>query len=132
MTPVTLIQICEYLSPLSPLAHSHVCLSRKILQETGWGEERYFSSDSTTGDSGDSGDAKYSGRVSPRPLYIWILRLNPYQRTDQREVQRQPDEVLDGGDERVCARCVVKAQLDQQPRQKEAEEGRQRYHTGNR
>lgn len=56
MTPVTLIQFCGILFPLSPLAHLYVCLSRKVLQETGWGYKRRFSSGSATGDSGDSGD----------------------------------------------------------------------------
>lgn len=58
MTPVTHARSCELLSPLSPLAHLYVCLSRKILQKTGWGCERRFKCDSTTGDSGDSGDTE--------------------------------------------------------------------------
>jgi hypothetical protein len=58
VTPVTRSRFCGILSPLSPLAHLYVCLSRKMLQETGWGYERRFKSDPTTGDSGDSGDTE--------------------------------------------------------------------------
>ncbi|MEQ8674448.1 MAG: hypothetical protein RIC84_14630 [Aggregatilineales bacterium] len=56
VTPVTLTQFCEHLSPLSPLAHLYVCLSRKTLQKNEVGYERHFRNDFMTGDSGDSGD----------------------------------------------------------------------------
>ncbi|NJO82941.1 MAG: hypothetical protein HC828_09045 [Blastochloris sp.] len=74
MTPVTGSQYCGILSPLSPLAHRHVCLSHKLLHKTGWGNERRFNRDSTTGDSGDSGDIDLS--ITPFTLHSTVNDLS--------------------------------------------------------